>query len=115
MGDSLNCASRNASDPLILKTLLDFGANIGSCGVDGMTPLIHASRRNLASFATLLLEYGANINTINTAGQTPLTIAVAYNSHNVLRLLLDCWFEYSEYPRLTGPHLLQITAFLRRC
>ena len=111
VGDSLNCASRNASDPLILKTLLDFGANIGSCGVNGMTPLIHASRRNLASFANLLLEYGANINTINTAGQTLLTIAVAYNSHNVLRLLRDCWFEYSEYPRLTGPHLLQITAF----
>ena len=110
VGDGLNCAARNASDPLVLKSLLDFGAHVESCGVDGMTPLIHASRRNLASFATLLLEYGANINAINTAGQTPLTIAVAYNSHHVLRLLLDRWFEYSVCPRLTGPHLLQITA-----
>lgn len=110
VGDGLNCAARNASDPLVLKTLLDFGANVESCGVDGMTPLIHATRRDLASFAALLLEYGANINAINTAGQTPLTVAVAYNSHNVLRLLLDRWFEYNECPRLTGPHLLQITA-----
>lgn len=110
IGDGLNVAARNASDPLILKTLLDFGANVESCGVDGMTPLIHASRRDNASFAFLLLEYGANINAINSAGQTPLTIAVAYNSHNVLRLLLDRWFEYSECPRLTGPHLLQIVA-----
>ena len=110
VGDALNLAARNASDPLILKTLLDFGANVESCGIDGMTPLIHASRRDNPSFAVLLLEYGANINAINSAGQTPLTTAVAYNSHNVLRLLLNRWFEYSECPRLTGPHLLQIVA-----
>ncbi|MCJ1308975.1 hypothetical protein MMC25_002630 [Agyrium rufum] len=47
---------------------------------------------------------------ISTAGQTPLTTAIAYNSHNVLRLLLDRWFEYSECPRLKGPDLLQIVA-----
>ena len=110
VGNPLNVAARNASDPLVLKTLLDFGANVESSGIDRMTALIHASRRDNASFATLLLEYGANINAISAAGQTPLTTAVAYNSHNVLRLLLDRWFEYSECPRLTGPHLLQIVA-----
>lgn len=75
-----------------------------------MTALTHASRRDNTSFATLLLEYGANINATSTSGQTPLTTAVAYNSHNILRLLLDRWFEYSVCPRLTGPHLLQIVA-----
>lgn len=110
VGNPLNVAARNASDPLVLKTLLDFGANVDSSGVDGMTGLIHATRRDNASFATLLLEYGANINATSAAGQTPLTTAVAYNSHNVLRLLLDRWFEYGECPRLTGPHLLQIVA-----
>lgn len=89
VGNPLNVAARNASDPLVLKTLLDFGANVESCGIDGMTALIHATRRDNSSFATLLLEYGANINAISTAGQTPLTTAVAYNSHNVLRLLLN--------------------------
>lgn len=110
VGNPLNVAARNASDPLVLKTLLDFGANVDSSGIDGMTGLIHASRRDNTSFATLLLEYGANINATSAAGQTPLSTAVAYNSHNVLRLLLDRWFEYSECPRLTGPHLLQIVA-----
>ena len=110
VGNPLNVAARNASDPLVLKTLLDFGADVDSSGIDGMTGLIHAARRDNASFATLLLEYGANINATSAAGQTPLTTAVAYNSHNVLRLLLDRWFEYSECPRLTGPHLLQIVA-----
>lgn len=110
VGNPLNVAARNATDPLIIKTLLDFGADIESCGVDGMTALIHAARKNNASFASLLLEYGASINVMSTAGQTPLTTAIAYNSHSVLRLLLDRWFEYSECPRLKGPHLLQITA-----
>ena len=110
VGNPLNVAARNASDPLVLKTLLDFGASVESSGIDGMTALIHAARRDNVSFATLLLEYGANINATSTFGQTPLTTAVAYNSHNVLRLLLDRWFEYSECPRLTGPHLLQIVA-----
>ena len=110
VGNPLNVAARNASDPLVLKTLLDFGADVDSCGIDGMTGLIHAARRDNASFGILLLEYGANINATSAAGQTPLTTAVAYNSHNILRLLLDRWFEYSECPRLTGPHLLQIVA-----
>ena len=110
VGNPLNVAARNTSDPLVLKTLLDFGANVESSGIDGMTALIHASGRDNASFGTLLLEYGANINATSAAGQTPLTTAVTYNSHNVLRLLLDRWFEYSECPRLTGPHLLQIVA-----
>lgn len=110
VGNPLNVAARNASDPLVPKTLLDFGASVDSCGIDGMTALIHASRKDNVSFATLLLEHGANINAASAAGQTPLTTAVAYNSHNVLRLLLDRWFEYSDYPRLTGPHLLQTAA-----
>ena len=110
VGDPLNVAARNASDPLVLKSLLDFGANVESSGLDGMTALIHASRRDNASFAMLLLEYGANINAISTAGQTPLITTIVYNSHNVLQLLLDRWFEYSECPRLKGPHLLQIVA-----
>ena len=110
VGNPLNVAARNASDLLVLKTLLEFGASIDSCGIDGMIALIHASRKDNVSFATLLLEYGANINAASAAGQTPLTTAVAYNSHSVLRLLLDRWFEHSECPRLTGPHLFQIAA-----
>ena len=110
VGNPLNVAARNASDPMVLKTLLDFGADVESSGIDGNTALIHASRRDNASFATLLLEYGANINAISAAGQTPLTTAVTFNSHNVLQLLLDRWLEYSHCPRLTGPHLLHIVA-----
>ncbi|MCJ1438900.1 hypothetical protein MMC27_008290 [Xylographa pallens] len=99
VGVPLNCAARNATNPVVLKTLLDFDANPESSGVD-----------DCVSFAILLLKYGADINAQSTAGQTPLTTAIAYNSHNVLQLLLDRWFEYSECPRLKGPDLLQIAA-----
>ena len=86
VGDNLNTALRYAFDPLIIKNLLDFEANIEWCGVDGMIPLIHTARRDMVSFAVILLENGASVNAKNTADQTPLTIAVAYNSHVVLRL-----------------------------
>ena len=110
VGSALNCATRNATNPLILKTVLDFGANVEASGVEGITSLIHAARTDNASFAMMLLEYGANINATSTLGQTPLTTAIAYNSHEVLQLLVDRWFEYSECPRLKGSHLLQIAA-----
>ena len=109
-GSPLNCAARNATDPLLLKCLLDFGAEVDACGVDGQTSLIHAARTDNASFALLLLEYGANINAASVSGATPLTTAITHNSHNVLRLILDRWHEYASCPRLKGPHLLQVVA-----
>lgn len=110
VGSGLNCAARNATDPLVIKLLLDFGAEVEASGVENITPLIHAAQKDKANFATLLLEYGANINATTTLGQTPLTTAITHNSHKVLQLLLDRWFEYSECPRLKGTHLLQIAA-----
>jgi ankyrin repeat protein len=109
-GSPLNCAARNATDVLLLKSLLDFGADVNSSGTDGKTALIHAARKDNASFAMLLLENGADINAMSVDGSTPLTTAITYNSHNVLRLILDRWHEYSTCPRLKGPHLLQITS-----
>lgn len=110
VGSALNCAARNASDPLIIKTILDFGADIEAAGHDGRTSLLHVARTDNSSFAMILLEHGANLNATSAADQTPLTTAIINNSHNVLRSLLDRWSEYSECPRLKGPHLLQIAA-----
>ncbi|KAL9007288.1 MAG: hypothetical protein Q9180_009715, partial [Flavoplaca navasiana] len=74
----LNCAARNATDPLVIKLLLDFGADVEASGVENIIPLIHAAQKDKASFAILLLEYGANINATTTLGQTPLTIAITH-------------------------------------
>ena len=109
-GSSFNCAARNAFDPLLLKTLLDFNADIERAGVDGFTPLLHVARSSSAGHAMLLLEYGANINVTSKDGRTPLTTAIVYNNYTVLQLLLDRWYKYSECPRLKGPHLLELVA-----
>lgn len=110
VGSALNCAARNAKNPLALKTLLDFGADIESSGVEGVTPLIHVIRTDKLEFAMLLLEYGANLNATTALEETPLTTAISYNSHNVLRLLLERWFEFTTCPRVKSPHLLELTA-----
>ncbi|KAL9090460.1 MAG: hypothetical protein Q9159_001990 [Coniocarpon cinnabarinum] len=110
LGSSLNCAARNATDVMVLKTLLDHGADIEASGVDGKTPLIHVARTDNVIFAKLLLEYSADLNATSTDGQTPLTTAIIHNSHAVLQVLLDRWQEFSSCPRLKGPHLLQVVA-----
>ncbi|KND88634.1 Ankyrin repeat domain-containing protein 7 [Tolypocladium ophioglossoides CBS 100239] len=109
-GSPLNVAARNTTDPLLLKRLLDFGANVDQCSTDGKTPIFHAARNDNARFAILLLEYGADINATSSTGETPLTTAITYNSHSVLRLFLERWQEYSSCPRLKGPHLLNTAA-----
>jgi len=109
-GSPLNVAVRRSNDVALVKSLLDFGADVESSGIDGITPLIHAARTDKASFAMLLLECGADINGSSVSGSTPLTTAITHNSHNVLRLILDRWHEYTDCPRLKGPHLLDIAA-----
>jgi hypothetical protein len=110
VGSPLNCAARNAKNQLVIKTLLDFGADTESYGVDGKTPLIHVSRTDNIEFALLLLEYGADINATSKAGHTPLTTAITHNSCRVLQLLLDHWAEYSVFSRLNGPNLVATAA-----
>ena len=108
VGNLLNVAARNAPNTSVLKTLLDVGASVDSCGIEGTTAFIPGWQKDSISFATLLLEYNANINAVSASSQTPLTFAVEYKRHSVLKLLLDRWYEYSEFPRLAGAHLLQI-------
>jgi hypothetical protein len=83
---------------------------VDACGVDGRTSLIHAARTNNGPFALVLLENNANINAIATNGQTPLTTAITNNSHQVLKLLLDRWADFSDCPCLRGPDLLRTVA-----
>lgn len=109
-GSPLNVAARRSNDISLIKSLLDFGADVESSGVDGMTCLNHAARMDNASFAMLFLEHGANINAVSVSGNIPLTTAITHNSHNVLRLILDRWHEYTDCPRLQGPNLLHITS-----
>ncbi|KAI1112789.1 hypothetical protein F5Y14DRAFT_452634 [Nemania sp. NC0429] len=96
IGTPLNCAARNASDPVVIGLLLQYGVNPDATGVDRHTPLIHAARKNMPEFAHLLLQYGANINAVASDGQTPLTTAIVNNNYDVLPLLLERWADYIQ-------------------
>ncbi|KAK0753577.1 hypothetical protein B0T18DRAFT_424104 [Schizothecium vesticola] len=71
---------------MLIKTLIDFNADVDAYEVDDRTALIHVARTNNVSFAILLLEGGANINALSTAAQTPLTTAI-FADHETLAIL----------------------------
>ncbi|KAK3994194.1 ankyrin repeat-containing domain protein [Cladorrhinum sp. PSN332] len=52
----LNSALRNASEPIIIKYLLDHGADIDACVADGYTPLTTAIVNNSHEVLRLLLD-----------------------------------------------------------
>ena len=51
---ALRLNDRFGVNPQAFHAVTDFGADVDSSGVDGQTALIHAARRDNASFAMLL-------------------------------------------------------------
>lgn len=65
----LLCSANEADDILILKTLLDFGANVEATNRLGATPLLIVARSKPATYTALLLAYGAKVRAKDTAGE----------------------------------------------
>ncbi|KAL8714060.1 MAG: hypothetical protein Q9225_006643 [Loekoesia sp. 1 TL-2023] len=103
-------AAGRAGMPEMLKRLLDFEANPNASNPEGLTALHSVARTENVDCALLLLEYGADLNAISSNGKTPLTTAIIYNNHPVLRLFVDCCYEYITTIRLNGPPPLSIIA-----
>ncbi|KAJ5937294.1 hypothetical protein N7454_004949 [Penicillium verhagenii] len=106
----LFAAVRNCKDTLIVKHLLEFNADVNGCGPEGITPLHDVARSLGPHLALLLLEYKADLNVTTRDGRTPITMAIIYNNHEVLKLLLDRWYQYTLCPRSRGLDLLQTVA-----
>ena len=98
----LYSAVRNCKSTLIVKHFLDFNADVNGCGPEGITPLHDVARSLGPHLALLLLEYKADLNATTRDGKTPITMAIMYNNHEVLKLLLDHWYQYTLCPRLRG-------------
>jgi ankyrin repeat protein len=108
MDSALSCAIRNATDPKLIRMLLQFGADDNTTGVDHFTPLIHAARTNKAKFALIFLEHGASIHWTAKNGHTALTTALTHNRHLILEILL-------AHSRLQGHSSFQITQATQTC
>lgn len=106
----LLCSANEADDILVLKTLLDFGANIEATNRKGETPLLIVARSKPVTYTALLLAYGANVRARDKAGRSVLATAIMYNNHDVLRMLLDRWFRYTACPKLRNLDILHVAA-----
>ena len=74
---------------LIVRKLIERGANIEAIDFSGKTPLIIAVENNNLAIVRELLERGANKEVSDLFGKTPLIIAVENNMYTIFRELLD--------------------------
>ncbi|PQE30996.1 sex-determining fem-1 protein [Rutstroemia sp. NJR-2017a WRK4] len=74
---------------IVVKQLLERGANLETIGEDGQTPLSSAAKKGHNSIVEQLLEKGANIEAIDEFGQTPLLWAVRKGYNIVVKQLLE--------------------------
>ena len=74
---------------IIVRKLIERGANIEAIDFSGKTPLIIAVENNNLAIVRELLERGANKEVSDLFGKTPLIIAVENNMYTIFRELLD--------------------------
>lgn len=105
----LHQAAKN-NDAVVIKRLLDEGADKDARDGDGFTPLHVAGEHNSAAVAQVLLEAGADKEARGGRGTTPLHSAAAANSVDVVQLLLDAGADKDAMSE-TGLTPLHSTAF----
>lgn len=107
----LQCAAQYpTNDPLLLKTLIDFGADVNARNPEGETALHKIAQFTSAAHALVLLEHHAEPDICDHNGKTPLIMAIIHNNHSVLQLLLSYWLSYKSCPRSHGLGLLHYIA-----
>lgn len=90
----------------MIKLLLKFGAEIRATNPEGLTALQAVVKAQNAECANFLLTHGADLGYISKNGHSALTTAIVYNSHDVLKLLIN-WHHDSH---LNGLQLLLVIA-----
>lgn len=76
-----------ADRPLMIRLLLDAGANIDLANRSGFTPLHHAAEAGATAAVKLLLERGADALLKTARGQTALEVALRRSARPVIELL----------------------------
>ena len=90
----------------MIKLLIKFGAEIDATNPEGWTALQAVIKAQNVECANVLLAGGADPGYISKSGHSALTAAIIYNSHAVLKLLID-WYHTDH---LKGLQLLPIIA-----
>ena len=74
---------------LVIRRLLEHGADPNICKHNLSTPLHEASSLGLLQVARLLLSYGAKVDEKNDMGMTPLQLAASKGHEKITKLLLE--------------------------
>ena len=85
----LSCLAGRVQSAVTMRLLMDHGAAVDSCDMDGMTPLIHAAGWGDAEGVGLLLDRGAIVDTSDNTGTTALMQASNCGNDASVRLLLE--------------------------
>ncbi|KAF1993202.1 ankyrin [Amniculicola lignicola CBS 123094] len=91
----------------MIKLLIEFGAEIDATNPEGWTALQAVIKAQSVECANILLTCGAALGYISKNGHSALTTAIIYNSHAVLKLLMD----RSHADHQKGLQLLPIIAW----
>ncbi len=75
---------------VIMRMLINAGADINQQDDTGMTVLMKATNKDLINIFILFMLYGANLDIQDHNGYTALMHAVQKNNKNVVKLLIDC-------------------------
>lgn len=90
---ALHIACDIGSSNLMVRLLLEYGANPHLCDADHNTPLLIASsqQRNKYDTMKVLLQFGADVNVKDPYGNSPIQKALYYRQDVIIRikLLLD--------------------------
>jgi len=87
-GSNLICAARDGYKPIIVKELLQSGANVNDTDDDGTTPLIWASIKGHIQIVEELISFGADINKKNKNGWTALIGAANEGHKSIVKALI---------------------------
>lgn len=90
----------------MIKLLIGYGAEIRATNPEGWTALQAVTKAQNVECANILLTHGADLGYRSKNGHTALTTAIIYNSHAVLKLLIDRYHT----SHLDGLQLLPIVA-----
>ena len=84
-----HCGSKEKFVDMMVRRLLEHGADPNICEDSHKTPLHEASSRGLLEAARLLLSYGAKADEKNGEGNTPFQLAAAEGHDELTKLLLE--------------------------
>jgi Ankyrin repeats (3 copies) len=99
-------AAATGSKLEMIELLIDSGAKIDATNPEGWTALQAAIKAQNVECAHILLTRGARLDCISKNGHSALAMAIIYNSHAVLKLLID-WYHTNP---LKGLQLLPVIA-----